>query len=183
MILANTLFFVNKLLLMDDILYSAENLDSYFSLTEAVRKQLNGSIEYYSKGILTRITKPCGTTVYYNKKGEIHRDNLPAIINPRGDEYYYEYNLLHRLNGPAIITVNGDVHYYQKGMRHREDGPAITYNDGHVYYFLYDLLHRLDGPAIVTSWGECDYYYEGLRYKPIDYYKLPRRLEEIFKRK
>src|ERR1022692_3376513 len=39
----------------------------------------------------------------YNSKGELHREDGPALV---GDlyKYWYQHNLLHRENGPAVET-------------------------------------------------------------------------------
>ena len=66
-----------------------------------------------------------------------HRDNdLPAIINQNGSQYWYKNDLLHRDNGPAIILANGDQYWYQNGNYHRDnDLPAIIELNGHQLWY------------------------------------------------
>ena len=36
-----------------------------------------------------------GTQIFYNEKGKIHRDNdLPAVIDADGDQYWYQNGIL-----------------------------------------------------------------------------------------
>ena len=67
-----------------------------------------------------------GHRFYYNKAGEWHRENGPAIISARGDKYWYQYNRLHRTDGPAVVYANGTKYWWQNGLLHRTDGPAVT---------------------------------------------------------
>ena len=54
---------------------------------------------------------PEGDVFWRNKKGELHRDN-----------------------GPAIIWYTGIKVWIQNGLKHREDGPAVVYDV--TYEFL-----------------------------------------------
>lgn len=77
-----------------------------------------------------------------NDKGELHREDGPAITN------FYENE------------VKRNEHWYLNDMLHRENGPAYVnfyYNDGSIEeegWYRYGELHREDGPAIIT----CDIY-------------------------
>jgi hypothetical protein len=52
---------------------------------------------------------PMGTQVWYNSKGEIHRDgDLPAIIAENGSKQYFKNGKMHRDNGkPAYERADG----------------------------------------------------------------------------
>lgn len=119
-----------------------------------------------------------GQVLYRNYRGELHRENGPAVVSslesgPR--EEYYFHGVLHRDDGPARIWSDGSFEYYQKGLLagggpsakrffsgeepreewrnnegqlHRIDGPALIEADGSELYYVAGQLHRTDGPAI-----------------------------------
>ena len=47
---------------------------------------------------------------------------------------------LHREDGPAIICANGDKRWYMKDLRHRGDGPAIEYANGHIEWWYKNIF-------------------------------------------
>ena len=71
-----------------------------------------------------------GTVFYYNAQGQTHRTTGPAIIQPNGDEYWYQGGVLHRLDGPAVVRADGTRAWYQQGLLHRTDGAAVLRADG-----------------------------------------------------
>jgi hypothetical protein len=79
-----------------------------------------------------------GTTRWYNKQGQ-----------------------LHRLDGPAVILDSGQKEWYVNDLRHREDGPAIEYPEGSKEWWLNGKRHRLDGPAVEWSDG---WFINGVQY-------------------
>jgi len=56
-----------------------------------------------------------GNIRYYNKEGQLHRLNGPAIECPTGRIEYWINNKLHRLDGPAVIWSDGSVEYWING--------------------------------------------------------------------
>jgi len=54
---------------------------------------------------------------------------------------------LHREDGPAIICVNGDKRWYMNDMRHRGDGPAIEHANGEIQWWykniFFDDVHAM----------------------------------------
>ena len=56
-----------------------------------------------------------GTESWRNSKGQLHKENGPAVINSRGDEYWGQNGLPHRTDGPAKIITNGDEDWYENG--------------------------------------------------------------------
>ena len=52
--------------------------------------------------------------IAYFYKGDLHRENLPAVISRTG-AYFFRKNKLHNESGPAIIYLNGKVNYYIDG--------------------------------------------------------------------
>jgi hypothetical protein len=100
-------------------------------------------------------TDKYGTKRWYNKNGQLHRDNdLPAVEWAYGDKTWY---------------VNGKVH---RG----NDLPAIEYAHGTKVWYKYNKLHRLGGlPAkewlgVNKQWWIYDkkYTYEQI----CNYYKI-----------
>ena len=79
-----------------------------------------------------------GTRKYYNKAGQLHRINGPAIEYADGTKCWYQNSLIHRTDGPAIEYADGEKWWYQNGLRHRTDGPAITWPEGRKWWYLND---------------------------------------------
>ena len=76
-------------------------------------------------------------TEWRNEKGELHREDGPAIEHGDGTKSWYHNNQLHRENGPAIECPNGDKFWYQNDEFHREDGPAIEDAYGYKAWYLH----------------------------------------------
>ena len=122
---------------------------------------------YYKHNIMTREgDKPSkysyGEVTYTNSKGQIHRENGPAIIMADGTEKWFFNNKLHR-DGDKPAIYNKDmtiVKYYKNGDCHRDgDMPAIFDKDGSTYYYKNGKLHRDgDNPAIIGGNGTQSYY-------------------------
>jgi hypothetical protein len=55
--------------------------------------------------------------------------------------HYDSKGNLHREDGPAVEYTNGEVMYFIHGKLHREDGPAYASADGD------ELMYCLDGKA------------------------------------
>ena len=77
-----------------------------------------------------------GTRKYYNKAGQLHRTNGPAVEYSNGDRVWYQNGFLHRIDGPAIEWGNGIKIWYQNGLLHRTDGPAVERNDGTKDWYI-----------------------------------------------
>ena len=59
------------------------------------------------------------------------------VVDARGTRRYYNRaGELHRTNGPAVEWSNGTKSWYQNGLRHRTDGPAIEYSDGKKVWYI-----------------------------------------------
>ena len=84
--------------------------------------------------------------IWRNSEGLTHRDDdLPAIIEPDGTQYWFQNGLKHRDGDqPAVIKQNGTKIWYQNGQRHR---------DG-------------DEPAVIDADGSKEWYKNGKSYKP-----------------
>lgn len=124
---------------------------------------------YYKHGVMTREgDKPSeyyyGDIKYTNDKGEIHRENGPAIITTDGIQKWYFNGKLHR-DGDLPAVYNKDmtvVKYYKHGNIHRDgDLPAII-NNGSTSYCRNGEYHR-DGdlPAVISKNGYTAYYKNG----------------------
>ena len=75
-------------------------------------------------------------TEWYNSKGQLHREDGPAIEYTNGYKAWCINDKLHREDGPAVEYTNGDKFWYINGQLHREDGPAIEYTDGTKSWWL-----------------------------------------------
>ena len=53
-------------------------------------------------------------------------------------EYYNDKGELHREDGPAVEWYIGEKWWYINGKRHREDGPAVELSDGDKWWCLND---------------------------------------------
>jgi hypothetical protein len=88
-----------------------------------------------------------GNKFWRNEKGELHREDGPAVEWANGDKEWYLNNELHREDGPAVEWANGDKSWYLNGERHRADGPACEWANGDKFWYLNGKPHRVDGPA------------------------------------
>ncbi len=70
------------------------------------------------KNYTEKIITPYGHTCHYNKKGEYHRTD-----------------------GPAVIWKDGTKIWFVNGKRHREDGPAVEYKNGDKWWYLNGVIH------------------------------------------
>jgi hypothetical protein len=80
------------------------------------------------------VTEPDGTVKYYSC-GVLHRDDGPAVIEVYPDyngqerhRSWYRFGMLDRDDGPAVIggrSANGQYEWWRAGVRHRDDGPAV----------------------------------------------------------
>ncbi len=52
-------------------------------------------------------------------------------------EWFNKEGQLHREDGPAREYVNGGKFWIQNSLRHREDGPACEYADGDKRWFIH----------------------------------------------
>jgi hypothetical protein len=53
----------------------------------------------------------------YRLRGELHRENGPALITKEGDEHWFEHGRRHRIGGPAVVTRNGAEQWWLHGIR------------------------------------------------------------------
>ena len=53
-----------------------------------------------------------GAEFWANKEGELHREDGPAWIDPKGNSMWMRYGLLHRDDGPAIVRGDGTSSWY-----------------------------------------------------------------------
>jgi hypothetical protein len=48
---------------------------------------------------------------YRNEKGNLHREDGPAVITKLGSEQWWYDGLIHRADGPAVIWGSGEAGY------------------------------------------------------------------------
>ena len=53
---------------------------------------------------------------YYNKRGQLHRDDGPARIWPDGTTEWWVEHKRHRLDGPAVIHPDGRQEWWINGI-------------------------------------------------------------------
>lgn len=61
-----------------------------------------------------------GTRRYYNRAGQRHREDGPAVEYADGVTAWYQNNLLHRVDGPAVEYANGSKEWYINGTEYNE---------------------------------------------------------------
>ena len=72
-------------------------------------------------------------------------------------EYFNKAGQRHREDGPAIECTNGYKAWYLNGWRHREDGPAVEEVDGAKFWYLNgQLLTEAEFLAKTQSKTDCD---------------------------
>ena len=59
-------------------------------------------------------------TEWFNKDGQRHREDGPAITWADGDKEWYQNGQLHRIDGPAIENADGRKEWYIMGDRYTE---------------------------------------------------------------
>jgi len=157
--------------------------------------KLNQIKLYYKNGVIANSNNSpslifYGTEVYYNKYGEIHRKNGPAIKKICGTIIYVKNNIVTKKIGPAVITCKGHKKFYYKGKKtqknipfieeidelpngfysldnlsHRTDGPAQNFINGTKIWCLYGNIHRLNKPAVIKANGYKGYYFYGFKHR------------------
>ena len=110
-------------------------------------------------------------TEYLNSKGQLHREDGPAVENSNEDKYWYLNGNCHRENGPAIEYSNGDKCWFLNNQFHREDGPAVEYANGSKYWYLNGKLHREDGPAREYADGSKEWWLNGKKLTEAEFNK------------
>ena len=86
-------------------------------------------------------------------------------IDARGNKYWRNSKgQLHREDGPAIDYVNRSKEWYINGKLHRAEGPAIEYADGATTWYINGRLHRVDGPAVEYADGFKCWFINGRQY-------------------
>ena len=80
-----------------------------------------------------------GTRRYYNRSGQLHRTDGPAVKWANGTKVWYQNGQLHRTDGPAVERSDGSKEWWQNGLLHRIDGPAIEHADGLEWWYINDV--------------------------------------------
>jgi len=96
------------------------------------------------------ITTEFGTKLWYNKSGELHRENdMPAVISSTGDKHWWKNGKRHRDNDlPAVIYLDGYNEWYKNGKVHRDnDMPAII--GKYAFKAWYKNGNKLTGFALL----------------------------------
>jgi hypothetical protein len=101
----------------------------------------------------------------YNKDGQLHCDNGPAIIFANGNKHWYKNGLLHREDGPAMEELYKHC-WYINGKLHRKNNPAIIFCSGVEHWYLDGQLHRNFGPAIVQQGDYYEWFSHGAAREP-----------------
>ena len=69
----------------------------------------------------------------------VNRNDFGEIvsIDEKGAlRFHDERGNLHREDGPAVLFADGRQHWYQNGCLHREDGPAFEFVSGKRMWYL-----------------------------------------------
>jgi hypothetical protein len=136
------------------------------NVVESIKVVEKNAIEWYNKnGQLHREDGPAvewtsGTKEWY-KDGGLHREDGPAVVAPSGEQFWYQNNIRHRIGGPAVDWANGNREWYKDGKLHREDGPAVEKANGHREWWLNGKQHRENGPAMIEPDGSKWWFQNG----------------------
>ncbi len=98
-------------------------------------------------------------------------DNRTEWFNKDGDR--------HRIDGPAVEYANGDKEWYQNGQLHRIDGPAVEGANGHKAWYQNGLCHRIDGPAVEKANGYKAWYNKGNLLTEAEYHEAIAPVKEL----
>ena len=93
-----------------------------------------------------------GTKIWKNENGEKHRVNGPAVLDERGNEYWYRNGDRHRDDDlPAIVIPDRRLEWFFSGKQHRsihgENGasPSVIMHGEYLAWHFYGVLYaRLD---------------------------------------
>jgi len=96
-------------------------------------------------GKCRKMMKAAGiVAIHYNSKGQLHRDDGPAMEHANGSKAWYRNGQLHRDDGPAVECANGYKAWYRRGKLHRDDGPGIERADGSKYWYRNGKLVKVE---------------------------------------
>jgi len=93
----------------------------------------------------------CGNKFWKNKKGQLHREDRPAVEDVNGDKFWFLNGVRHRTNGPAIER-NGSKFWFLNGQYHRENGPAVEESNGDKYWYLNGKFIRSNKESTKINW-------------------------------
>ncbi len=102
-------------------------------------------------------------TQEWQRHGELHRDDGPVVVKLDGTQGWYQRGYLHRDDGPAVVETDGTQTWYQRGKLHRDGGPAIVKLNGAQVWYQHGERHRGDGPAVIGENGEQEWWWRGYR--------------------
>lgn len=69
-----------------------------------------------------KTTLPDGTQNWRNSRGELHREDGPAVIEQDGTHIWYLNGKFQNASGPTIVWTNGIQFWYLNGKLYRTDG-------------------------------------------------------------
>lgn len=137
---------------------------------------------------------------FFDKNGEVHRNNGNPSIITKDVMMWHKNGRLHRTHGkPAVIRETPKIRryysyshfqnileeekigsyengfpkeeYFIDGLRHRDyDLPAVVFNDKHSYWYLNGLMHRDNNKPAIINGNFFYYYKNGKKYKEEIYY-------------
>jgi len=127
-----------------------------------------------------------GNKKWYNKEGQLHREDGPAIEFADGTKFWFINNKYHREDGPAVERAYGTKEWWLNGVNYTEeqwqkewwlngvnyteeqwqkelDKPKCTTDEyGNKFWKNKEGgLHREDGPAIEWASGNKEWYLNG----------------------
>ena len=88
------------------------------------------------QNVSVNITLADGTKEWHNEKGQLHREDGPAVEWINGDKEWWINDRLYRKSGPAIEYANGNKEWWVNSQLHREDGPAVDCADGYKEWWI-----------------------------------------------
>lgn len=120
---------------------------SFFSLIGGLTASLPFMKE--KEDVITKIK--LGDEIYYAKNETVFKREKIIDGKIYSTSFYNEKGELHREDGPAIEYANGDKYWYKNGQFHREDGPAIEYADGNKFWYkngirMVNTIEMMDPP-------------------------------------
>ena len=87
----------------------------------------------------------CGTKIWKNKEGKLHRLDGSAIEYKGGGKEWWQNGKLHRLDGPAVIYDGGrHKEWYKKGklFKNKDDFfESLTDQEKKIALFSEDFLN------------------------------------------
>jgi hypothetical protein len=82
--------------------------------------------------------------IYTNSKGELHREDGPAIEFGDGGEDWFKHGKRHRLDGPAITNRDGTYYWFIENVGYKKEEWMEN---------IKNILNKNEASRIILEWS------------------------------